>query len=103
MQRTIKLRYYPSKKEIKKLNNYFGCCRKIYNVLHDLEKCTNIKNLKIEEKIDKKLVLAMKDYKYEISDIESKIKTTKVNNFTYVRDNYVTYLPQKQEYNYMKE
>lgn len=30
--RSFKVRYYPKEEEVKKLNTYFGCCRKLYNL-----------------------------------------------------------------------
>jgi transposase len=81
--RSFKVRYYPTPKQTEKLNKYFGCCRKIYNLCVENKENSSNPNLK-------NIGLA------KSSELSS-------GNFKDLRDKYVTKLPKTDEYKYMKE
>ena len=99
VERTIKIRYYPRSDEKKKLEKYYGCCRKIYNMLCDSEKGYNI-----EDEIDVNLMKNIIKRSYEISpNIMDPIEIKRKDEFTELRDKYVTYLGNKDGNEYMKD
>lgn len=59
--RSFKVRYYPTKEETKKLNMYFGCCRKIYNLCVENKENDKFNNLRDKYVTD---MSKKEEYKY---------------------------------------